>query len=70
MISAPIFITAEMKLHDHLFPGKKPRKFHPHFGKPVNMKMKIVLLSIVDIETQNEAIIVNANIEQVDIWQI
>jgi hypothetical protein len=54
-----------MKLHAHLFPGKKARKFHPHFGKPVKMNMKIILLAIVDIETQNEAIIVNANIQQV-----
>lgn len=59
-----------MYLHAHLFPRDEqkrpqPQRFHPHYERPVQVNLTIALISIVDIEPQNEVIIINANFEQV-----
>ena len=66
-VLAPIFITPETNLRSFLFPGRIPRKVHPHHERPVEVKIKLTLLAIVDMEPQNEVIILNANILQVSI---
>lgn len=53
-----------MELHKALF-GKTGRTAFPEFGKVVDVFFTIKLLAVVDIEIQNEAIVINANMQQV-----
>lgn len=59
-----------MHLHNHLFPEPDGARSFPQFGKVVDVNFTIKLLAVVDIEIQNEAIVINANIIQVPLRRL
>ena len=60
----PLIITAESRLHSDLFKNRN-RTFMPRLEKQINVSFGINLISIIDFEASNEAIVLNAFIRQV-----